>query len=471
MGPRDQQERTTEHPDDRRRRRRKIALAFLVGAAVVAPLTSWVLASQAAPQPVAAEPVAPAPSPSQSEDQPGHAAPSTTPAPAAPETDQVPETDPAPDPAPETDRGRHRPAVDRPTAPGSGGAPATRPAGQPAASDPGPATGEQPVTPVGPRPEPAEPAEPPQPVEPPQPTDPPGTVDPGEPGEPGTPSEPEPGEPVEPVDPGEPAVVIESVDDVEVDTLTGIAPALPDTVTVHYSDGTTAPAHVTWDPVDPALLDHPRQFELGGTLENSGVRARAIVTVNAPFIPVDDLTLTPPAASVLVGTPQRLTAVVTPANATNRTVSWATSDPATATVSPDGVITGLRQGDVQVTATTVDGAREARTSVEVLHVVSAPELAEQIKIDMDVQPRCLSGNAYLAVWATNAWDEPVDVTLSTPYGRRTALAVRPGANAYQSFAARTKTMPAGYITVERTLIRDGTPVTEIRMLPYDEVAC
>lgn len=62
--------------------------------------------------------------------------------------------------------------------------------------------------------------------------------------------------------------------------------------------------------------------------------------------------------------------------------------------------------------------------------------AGDLAIDVTAQPRCLAGNPYLAVRATNLDEVPLDITLSTPYGEKTVVAVGPGKNAYQSFAVR-----------------------------------
>lgn len=59
------------------------------------------------------------------------------------------------------------------------------------------------------------------------------------------------------------------------------------------------------------------------------------------------------------GDPQQyaepLAAVIYPANATDQTVKWASSNPEAVAVSQDGVVTPLREGEAYITATTVNG--------------------------------------------------------------------------------------------------------------------
>ena len=59
-----------------------------------------------------------------------------------------------------------------------------------------------------------------------------------------------------------------------------------------------------------------------------------------------------------------LTATVAPANATNKAVTWTTSDNAVATVS-DGVVTLLKAGNATIAATTVSGGHTATCSITV----------------------------------------------------------------------------------------------------------
>nr|WP_288833569.1 pectate lyase [uncultured Flavobacterium sp.] len=58
----------------------------------------------------------------------------------------------------------------------------------------------------------------------------------------------------------------------------------------------------------------------------------------------------------LTSTPKQLTVNVLPADATNKEVSWSVSDPSTAVITETGLLTGLKNGTVKVTATATDGS-------------------------------------------------------------------------------------------------------------------
>lgn len=95
----------------------------------------------------------------------------------------------------------------------------------------------------------------------------------------------------------------------------------------------------------------------------------------------------------------------------------------------------------------------------------------QLDLDVEVQARCLAGQAYLAVRATNGEDSPVDVTVATPYGTREFADVAPGTNAYQSFAVRSTSVESGSVTVTGTGTIDGEDVTSTSDVDHEGLAC
>lgn len=78
---------------------------------------------------------------------------------------------------------------------------------------------------------------------------------------------------------------------------------------------------------------------------------------------------------LVVGTAETLTVSVLPNNATNKSVSWSSSDQGVATVSPTGVVSGVKNGNAIITATTLDSDKMAQCCVTVMTV---PESGGQI---------------------------------------------------------------------------------------------
>jgi len=74
-----------------------------------------------------------------------------------------------------------------------------------------------------------------------------------------------------------------------------------------------------------------------------------------------------PASATLdaIGDQVQLAAVVAPADATNKNITWSSSNDAIATVSADGLVTAMANGEATITATTADGGFEGNCSIEV----------------------------------------------------------------------------------------------------------
>lgn len=79
------------------------------------------------------------------------------------------------------------------------------------------------------------------------------------------------------------------------------------------------------------------------------------VTVNANTVSVTGVSLNKSSTSITVDATETLTATVTPSNATNKSVTWTSSNTDVATVSSGGVVTGVSAGSATITVTTTDG--------------------------------------------------------------------------------------------------------------------
>lgn len=109
-----------------------------------------------------------------------------------------------------------------------------------------------------------------------------------------------------------------------------------------------------------------------------GFGAKAIATVHVVNTLATGIYInTPSSTEFKVGQTIELTAVVTPENATDKSVSWSSSDTRIATVSNLGIVTALSEGDVIITATNTSGISD-----EIMLTV-IPTLAENIKIIPD----------------------------------------------------------------------------------------
>jgi uncharacterized protein (TIGR02145 family) len=84
------------------------------------------------------------------------------------------------------------------------------------------------------------------------------------------------------------------------------------------------------------------------------VRDTVTITVRDTVFTVSGVTLNQTIATLAVSDTLTLTATVLPENATNKNVTWSSSDTAVATVL-NGFVTAISQGSATITSTTVDG--------------------------------------------------------------------------------------------------------------------
>ena len=89
-----------------------------------------------------------------------------------------------------------------------------------------------------------------------------------------------------------------------------------------------------------------------------------------PAVAVTGISVNPASASITINGTQQLTAIVTPSNASNQSVTWASSNGAVATVGANGLVTGISAGTAVITATTNDGSKTATATLTVTPAVN-----------------------------------------------------------------------------------------------------
>lgn len=139
------------------------------------------------------------------------------------------------------------------------------------------------------------------------------------------------------------------------DTLTltaTVAPADATNQNVTYSTSDDAVATVTSAGVVSGVGAGTATITV--TTEDGGFTATCEVTVSAATVAVTGVTVSPESDSIAVSETLTLTATVAPADATNKTVTWSSSDDSVASVA-DGVVTGVAAGTATITVTTQDG--------------------------------------------------------------------------------------------------------------------
>lgn len=94
--------------------------------------------------------------------------------------------------------------------------------------------------------------------------------------------------------------------------------------------------------------------------------AKCKITVKKSFVPATSVTLNKTNASMEVGNSLKLTATITPANATYKNIIWVSSDEDVAEVS-NGTVTAVGPGNATITAISGDGNARAKCSISVTY--------------------------------------------------------------------------------------------------------
>ena len=147
----------------------------------------------------------------------------------------------------------------------------------------------------------------------------------------------------------------------------------------------------------------------------TGETKTATCTVTVLSIPVAGVSLEYEELTISTGAPETLTATVLPDNATNKTVTWESSDPSVATVDENGVVTGVRRGTATITVKTVDGEKTATCTVTVVANVNYLAWNTEKK---ELESRICYADEYTSLAASNTvWNAEwyvvdSDVTIS-----------------------------------------------------------
>ncbi len=145
-----------------------------------------------------------------------------------------------------------------------------------------------------------------------------------------------------------------------------------DTITWSLADGSSLPAGLSLDENTGKIYGTPTTAEESTftvTAANAyGSASREFtLTISAPTtIPVTGVSLDQNALTLTEGDTVQLTATVEPANATNKGVTWKSSDDEIAKVD-NGVVTAVAPGTATITVTTEDGSKTATCAVTVKH--------------------------------------------------------------------------------------------------------
>lgn len=124
---------------------------------------------------------------------------------------------------------------------------------------------------------------------------------------------------------------------------------------------------VTWSSSNTSVVDvdqrgEVRAYEAGTAVITAKAGDKSATCTVTVTVPVDRITLDRAAVSLKVGESVKLTATIKPADATDKTITWSSSNPAVAKVE-NGTVTAISEGSAVITAKA--GEKSATCSVTV----------------------------------------------------------------------------------------------------------
>ena len=212
-------------------------------------------------------------------------------------------------------------------------------------------------------------------------------------------------------------------------TETTITKGQTETLTATVAPDDADDKTVTWTSSDEAVVTVDENGTVtavkGGTatITASTVNDKKAACTVTVYAPVTGLEITDPESSRLAtGKTLQLATAISPEDATDKSVTWKSSDDAKATVSADGLVTAVAPGEVTITATSADneGASDSVT-LTIYVAVTGVTLDKQETVYMTV------GDSDVTLVATVAPQTATDKSVTWTSSNEKVLTVENGA--------------------------------------------
>ncbi len=207
-----------------------------------------------------------------------------------------------------------------------------------------------------------------------------------------------------------------------------------------------------------------------GTATITAKAGNYTATCNVTVIPVyvDGISVAS-LGNMNIGDERDLNVTISPANATNKTVSYSTNPAGIVSITADGKVTAIAAGSTVITVTTEDGSYFATTSVTVSAVNVSSVTLDKTELDLTIDDSAVTLNAtVLPANATNKgiiWSSD-DNTVATVSGDGSAASVTPVAVGTATITATSASDSTKYAECEVTVskIKSWTLVTNTSQL-------
>lgn len=155
---------------------------------------------------------------------------------------------------------------------------------------------------------------------------------------------------------------------------------------IHYTTDGSTPSSESPSYSNPILVDKTmtiKAIAVKEGMDDSDVATAAYV-LDSQAVPVTSVTVNPAAVQVLKGETYKLSAVVMPEDATDKTVTWTSLDTSKVTVTDGGVITGVAAGTATIRAEAggVSGTATVTVSEDAAKEKVIAETDEETKVEI-----------------------------------------------------------------------------------------
>lgn len=166
-------------------------------------------------------------------------------------------------------------------------------------------------------------------------------------------------------------------------------------------------------------------------------------------IPVTGVELDRDTLKLAVGGTEQLTATVLPESATDKSLTWSSSDPDVASVNADGLVTAHMPGEAVITVTSAEGP-SAECLVRVLYPINVPDtydITVMQPANGAVSVNLPNASAGAAITVTAVPDEGYELAYVTVDGER--------------ISGTSFTMPGHAVTVSAVFVLKGLPFADV----------
>ena len=212
-----------------------------------------------------------------------------------------------------------------------------------------------------------------------------------------------------------------------VETEAGVAPELPESVTVYWSKGDPTQEPVTWDDIDPALYADGGSFQVSGTVGDTGLTTTVDVTVKAKPTPtivsLEDVNVATPSGTA-PELPETVSATMSDGTTSAANVTWNAVDASQYSSRAGGTfdVTGTVEGvagyavaHVTVTPATISALEDPEPiTTFVGHEPALPATVKATWSNGDVTDEPVEWQPLLGLTqdGKGPWDSVGDVTLT-----------------------------------------------------------